>query len=222
MNTVLKLVATLVAASACASASAGVVTFDSFLPDVFTNGDTLVAGDQRITVRGQGGFDGAVVNGSNPASCDIAVCPSGNQTNYFVGLNDGGFSFDLGGSQFSLQSIDFGFVLPLDVQLGFSVGKLIATANDGTTAMQDFSLQDGNGDYRFTRWNFGSDFADIRFSQVTFNACLYDGSGACVNPAMNQAQFAVDNLAFVPEPGSLPLVALSMAGMLLAYRRQSV
>jgi hypothetical protein len=121
---------------------------------------------------------------------------------------------------FGLQSIDFGFILPVNTLVGFSVGKLILTTNDGATASKDFGLQDGNGKYNFSRWDFGSDFAPARFTEATFQACLYDGTGACVNPANYQAQFAVDNLTYVPEPGSLSLVGLSLAGMLAAYRRR--
>jgi hypothetical protein len=225
MKTIAKLAMALAVASACASVSAAVMTtgtidFESFMPGIYTNGDTLVQDTARITVHGQNVFDGALVNGRDPSSCDVAVCPAGNGTNYYAALNDGGFSFDLSGSQFGLASIDFGFILPVDALVGFSVGKLIATANDGTTASQDFGMQDGNGDYRFTRWNFGNDFNQVRFTEVSFSACLYDGNGDCVNPAMYQAQFAVDNLTYVPEPGSLPLMALSMGGMLLAYRRR--
>lgn len=224
MKKVLKLGMAIAIASACASASAGVglVTFESFLPGIYTNGDTMVDGVAQITVRGQGGFDGALINGRDPSSCDLAVCPSGNATNYYTSLNDGGFSFSssTGEGGFGLTSIDFGFVLPVNALIDFSVGRLVATANDGTTLSRDFSAQDANGSFRFTTWNFGTEFSQGHFSEVSFNACLYDGTGACVNPAGNQAQFAVDNLAFVPEPGSLSLVGLSLAGMLGAYRRR--
>ncbi|SFD07003.1 NF038120 family PEP-CTERM protein [Massilia yuzhufengensis] len=223
MKKFVKLAVMAAIASACASASAGVVTFETFLPGIYTNGEQLVNDDQQITVRGQGGFDGALINGRDPSSCDLAVCPAGNSTNYYTALNDGGFSFSLlSGNTFGLSSIDFGFVLPIDMVLNFSVGKLMLMTNDGTTASRDFSLQNAGGDYTFTRWNFGNTFSQGAFSEVTFSACLYDGLGDCVNPAGNQAQFAVDNLAFVPEPGTVALVSLSLMGMLGARRRKSV
>lgn len=220
MKKTVKLAVAMAVASACVSASAGIVTFESSLPGIYSNGDMLDEGDAHITVLGQGGFDGALVNGRDPASCELAVCPVGDDTNYYAGLNDGGFRFSLGGYHFGLSSIDFGFILPIDTQIDFSVGKLIAIANDGTIGSHDFGAQNSNGEYTFARWNFGSDFNQVRFTNVTFIACLYDGNGNCVNPAGNQAQFAVDNLAYVPEPGSLPLMALSLGGMLLAYRRR--
>jgi hypothetical protein len=223
MKTILKAAIAMAVASVCASASAGiaVVTFETLDPGIYSGGDVLEAGPQRITVRGENMFDGAVINGRDPSSCDVAVCPSGNNTNYYAALNDGGFSFGMANqAAFGLQSIDFGFILPVNTLVGFSVGKLILTTNDGATASKDFGLQDGNGKYNFSRWDFGSDFAPARFTEATFQACLYDGTGACVNPANYQAQFAVDNLTYVPEPGSLSLVGLSLAGMLAAYRRR--
>lgn len=221
MKTIIKLATAMAVASACSAASASsinVQTFETFMPGIYTNGEVLVDGAQQLTVRGQGGFDGALINGRDPNSCDLAVCPTGNQTNYYAGLNDGGFTFNFGGSAYRLASIDFGFILPLDMLVGFSVGKLVATGSDGTVVARDFALQNGAGDYTFETWNFGNSFGNL--TEVTFNACLYNGAGACVNPAGNQAQFAVDNLTYVPEPGTLPLLGLSLAGMLAAFRRR--
>jgi hypothetical protein len=221
MKKIVSLAVAMAFASVCASASAGVVTFETFGPGIYSNGDVLTDDGQTITVRGQGGFDGALINGSDQFSCDIAVCPAGNSSMYYAGLNDGAVSFGFSGNTFNLTSIDFGFILPVGQLVNFTVGQLIATANDGSTVSQDFSLQNPvSGDYAFTRWNFGGAFAQSRFTEVTFNACLYTGAGTCVNPAGNQAQFAIDNISFVPEPGSLPLVALSLVGLLAAARRR--
>lgn len=221
MKKIVSLAVAMAFASACTSAWAGVVTFETFAPGIYTNGEVLTDGARTITVRGQGGFDGAIINGSDPFSCDIAVCPSGNSSMYYAGLNDGAVSFGFSGDTFNLTSVDFGFILPVDLQLSFSVGRLIATGNDGSTVSQEFSLQNPiTGEFGFMHWNFGGAFAQSRFTEVTFSACLYTDSGACVNPADNQAQFAIDDITFVPEPGSLPLVALSLAGMLAACRRR--
>jgi hypothetical protein len=209
------------AASVCGLASAGVLTFDNFDSGIYSNGDMLTDGAATVTVRGQGGFDGAVINGSDPTSCEVAVCPAGNLSKYYAGLNDGGVSFGLGGDSFNLSGIDFGFILPIDALIGFTVGQLVVTGNDGTSIAKDFALQNAStGDYSFAHWNFDGLFGNTRFTEVTFTACLYTDAGACVNPANNQAQFALDNIAFVPEPASLPLVALSLAAMLAVCRRR--
>ena len=219
MKKIVSLAIVMTVATVCASASAGVVTFEGFAPGIYANGDLLTDGARQITVRGQNGFDGAIIDGTDPNSCDIAVCPAGSV--YYAGLNDGAVSFGFSGNTFNLSGVDFGFILPVSAIVGFTVGQLVVTANDGSSVSRDFALQDAStGLYEFMHWDFDGAFRQSRFTEVTFSACLYDGTGACVNPAANQAQFALDNIAFVPEPGSLPLFALSLAGMLAAFRRK--
>ena len=220
MKKIVSLAIAMAVATVCAPASAGVVTFEGFAPGIYTSGDVLTDGAQVITVRGQNGFDGAIIDGTDPNSCAIAVCPAGSM--YYAGLNDGAVSFGFSGNTFNLSGVDFGFLLPVSQIVNFSVGQLLVTANDGSSVSRDFALQDATtGLYGFTHWDFDGAFRQSRFTEVTFSACLYDGTGACLNPAGNQAQFALDNIAFVPEPGSLPLIALSLAGMLAACRRKS-
>ncbi|MES2757492.1 MAG: NF038120 family PEP-CTERM protein [Pseudomonadota bacterium] len=221
MKKIISLAVAMAFAGACGVASAGTVTFETFGPGIYSNGDLLVDGQQTLTVRGQGGFDGATLDGSDPTACFIGVCPVGNSSIYYAGLNDGAVSFGLSGSLFNLTSVDFGFILPAPAEVFGPVGQLIVTGNDGTSVSQDFGLQNGNGDFAFARFDFAGAFAMGRFTEATFSACLYTGNGnECVNPAGNQAQFAIDNITFVPEPGSLPLVALSLVGMLAASRRR--
>lgn len=221
MKKIVTLAVAMAFASVCSSASADVVTFEAFGPGIYSNGDVLPNGAQMITVRGQGGFDGAIINGSDPTSCEIAVCPAGNSSNYYAGLNDGGVSFSLSGGLFNLTGLDFGFILPLGGLVDFAVGQLMVTGNDGTMISKDFALQDPiTGQYGFAHWDFDGAFSLARFTEVTFSACLYTNANTCVLPAGNQAQFALDNISYVPEPGSLPLLALSLAGMFAAYRRR--
>lgn len=220
MKKIVSSVVVIAVATACASASASIVTFEGFVPGIYTNGDVLTDGTSQITVRGQNGIDGAILDGTDPNRCDIAVCPAGSI--YYAAFNDGAVSLGFGGNTFLLKGVDFGFILPVNAIVGSSVGQLIIRANDGSSVSQDFAPQDAKtGLYGFTHWDVDALFGRSRFTEVTFSACLYDGNGACVNPSANQAQFALDNIvAVVPEPGSLPLVALSLAGMLVVCRRQ--
>ncbi len=207
-------------AAACSTASAGMVTFESFVPGIYTNGDMNVNGKQIITTVGQGGFDGAIINGSDPFSCDIAVCPSGNSSNYYAGLNDGGMSLTNLGGATQLRGLDFGFILPVDAVLNFAVGRLVIIANDGTMISREFDLQGADGKYGFAHWNIDGLFSHTGSKEFTFIACLYTSGGECVNPANNQAQFAIDNIAYVPEPATMSLFGISILGMLAAARRR--
>jgi hypothetical protein len=206
-------------AAACSTASASIVTFESFTPGIFSNGDTNVNGKQIITTLGQGGFDGAIINGADPFSCDIAVCPSGNSSHYYAGLNDGGMSLTNLGGATQLRGLDFGFILPVDAVLSFAVGRLVVIDNEGAMISREFNLQDKNGKYSFAHWNIGGLFGHTGSTQFTFLACLYTDSGECVNPANNQAQFAIDNID-VPEPATVSLFGISILGMLAAARRR--
>lgn len=207
---------------ACSTAFAGggFITFDATAPSIFTNGDVTVDGLGVITTLGNGGFDGQI---DGVGGC-VVVCPVGNATQFYSALNDGGLNVKLSGGGLSMLGLDFGFVVPVPVIVAGSVGKLVVTGFDangvGTMISQDFSAQDANGDFGFTHWDFASSFANTWFSSVNINACLYDANGDCVNPANNLAEFAVDNIAFLPEPGSLALAGVSLAGLLAAGRRR--
>jgi hypothetical protein len=213
----------LAAALACSAASAGggTITFESLIPVVLSGGDVSTEGPAVITTLGSNIFDGAI---ATSASCDIAVCPGGNAGQFYAALNDGGLNVTLGEGGLSLTGLDFGFILPLDGVLNFSVGKLVVTGLDAlggsTTISRDFDLQDAQGNFNFSHWDFDSSFASGWFQSVTISSCLYDGNNDCVNPAGNQAQFAVDNIAYLPEPGSLALAGVSLAGLLAAGRRR--
>lgn len=204
-----------------ASANVGYITFDNTSQNIYTNGDTFTDGAGVLTTVGQGGFDGAVVDSS---SCFLAVCPVGNDSQFYAGLNDGGLKVTLGAELLHMTSLDFGFVLPLPKLLGASVGQLLLTGVDAlggiTTLSKNFGLQDGNGDFGFEHWALDAAFTAVGFKSVTISACLFDDKGGCVNPAGNQAQFAVDNIGFVPEPAGLALVGVSLAGLLAAGRRR--
>ena len=213
---------------ACAAASAGVVTFESFAPTIYSGGDMFGSGNDKLTVLGPGGVNGAIVQGSDPSNCTILACPVGNASRYFTGLNDGGLSFMRTDTAILLSSLDFGFLIPVDGSVVGPVGQLQITGIDrmGTTTKiaKNFSNQNADGKFAFSRWDISGTFAQTRFTQVAFNACLYLTDGSCSFDSeftMNQAQFAIDNIAFVPEPASMALVAVSLGGLFAVRRRKS-
>ena len=175
------------------------------------------------------GTAGGVYNGGQ--GCGDTPCPGGNTSNFYVGLNDGAVTVaNNERPQFRISSLDFGFLAPLPGLDDGVWGQLrltgyLAAGGTITTAL-DFAGQNASGDFMFKNWTLDTAFASSFLNSLNVSACLFDGTGACVNsidaPAMNQAQFAIDNLVVdVPEPAVPALLMLGALGMALSARRRA-
>lgn len=229
----------LIAALCCAApAYADVVNFETLAPAAYTSGETLgEAGYSMLLVEGPLGAEvgavsgtGAIIDSSNPFSCDIIGCPAGGAGNYLMVTNDGAVRFSRPGqlSGFTVTGFDFAFVPPAPVGPG-NYGQLhLAGVNwqgQAISANLDFPGQNGNGSFLFGAASLDAAFRANVFSSLTISACIWDANDVCSNslesPAMNQAQFALDNLALnaVPEPASFLLAALGLGALGLSRRR---
>lgn len=178
------------------------------------------------------GLVGAQIQSNNAFACTITACPSGGTGNYYAGLNDGALTLTstLANSWFQLRGLSFAFIAPTPGQPDFSFGRLllsgITSAGASITDSRDFPGQDAGGNFTFASFGVDSAFSSSVLRSLTINACLYDEFGDCLavrDFTQNQAQFGVDNisLAEVPEPATIGLMLLGVAGLSAARRRRT-
>ena len=223
----------IVAVSAIAS-SAWAIDFEDVSPSIYGGGDTFTTEGFQATVlsaTSDTGLSGVIVDGSDPTSCFIVDCPSGDASHYFIGVNDGGVDFTAVDSPagFQAQSFDASFVAPVaGTSLPEPVARLrvfgyAAGTNDFLEATFTLPGQGSDGTFSFTDFSLaGTSLSGVTLSSFGVYACLIDG-GRCDSPAANQAQFALDNLVLtpVPEPSTFALFALGLLPLLARARRRS-
>jgi hypothetical protein len=226
------------AASYSPAAFAEIIDFEDTTRVALVGGESTASGVYRFLAAdgplaqaaGVRGAAGAVYNGT--LGCGDTPCPSGNASNFYAGLNDGSvWMTNNRHSQFSVSSLDFGFLAPVFNVADGIYGQLRLTgylSGGGTIAAAlDFAGQDAGGDFMFTNWILSPAFSGASLGALEISACVFDGSGACNNSldalAFNQAQFAIDNLdaTDLPEPAMPAMLALGALGMALSARRRA-
>lgn len=225
------------AAFASPAALAGAIDFEDSILTTIDGSQSLTSRGYRFTAEdspiaqyyGATGAAGGVYSGAQ--GCGDTPCPAGNASRFYVGVNDGSVTVtNTERPTFRIAGLDFGFLAPLPGLEDGIWGQLRLTgylAGGGSIATAlDFAGQNADGDFMFKNWMLDAAFSNTFLNSLNISACWYDGSGACVNsadsPAMNYAQFAIDNLNVnVPEPTAPALLMLGALGMALTARRRA-
>lgn len=162
------------------------------------------------------------------ASCFIATCPSGNETQFYQGFNDSRVSLARSDGQvFQLLGFDAGFIAPVPLEPLTDAGALQmhAVTADGHAIDRTFlfSLSGEDGAVPFASYGSLQQPLDNMgwLRSVELYACTWDADNSCSNPNQNLGQFALDNLVLqpVPEPSTLALAALGLGALAWRSRR---
>ena len=216
---------------------AAVIDFESIGPSIYGGTETLSENGYTMTVidtpaagTAGTGFAGAV---GDPFVCAIAACPTGNASQFYMGVNDGSLKLARSDNAvFQVSSIDYAFLAPVGGLPSFSWGQLtlLGTRADGSTvsAAYDFPVLNALGNSPFVTTSLSA-FGNVSLNSLVISSCLFDGAGGCHSPlagSENQAQFAFDNLnvtavAPVPEPETYAMMGLGLGLVGLLSRRRA-
>jgi hypothetical protein len=234
-----RLLSALAVSAACAlPAQATVLTFDNGLDTSLAPFAPLLTHESEMTQHGywidmfstkagrtNADLVGALVDGTDVNNtCAGLVCPNNNSTRFLAALNDG--LPDIGkldGTAFYLKSFDASFIAAQgDLILPTSLALVVVgyDAVGDVVAQEDFFLPGPvAGAFRFGTYTAGTALANARIFELAFWGYACTTATTCTR-TLDKAQFALDNITVVPEPSSVALVGLALAGLFVA-RRQS-
>jgi hypothetical protein len=195
--------------------------------DINAHGSFLLGSFSNSAAALPGELVGAYIDGSDSLACPGGACPVNNPTSYYGALNDGYVDIVRSdGLAFHVGSFDASFIGAFPGNNYPAIAGLLRVLGfreNGSTRSQDFLLAGPDGDgFKFQHFTPTVSFQAEYFTEVIFYGFTCNATGNCNAFSTNRGQFALDNLNFVPEPGSFALLGAGMLGLMgLRRRRQA-
>lgn len=226
----LKSIIAAAALSTCAAAQADVtLNFEGDAPGIVFAGQQTYIDNYWIETYGgtlTTDLAGVITDGSDRYACDTPLsCPVNNKSKYLSLLNDSYFYFGLeDDSKFKVTGLQASFI---------GAGQASFPATSGILQLQGYSANGAavggalqlalsgptNGAFNFANYSTGA-FGNQLVSYVLVLGFACDASGNC-NRNSNLSNFAIDNIVTVPEPTTLALLGLGLAGFGVSRRRRA-
>jgi hypothetical protein len=226
--------AALVAAAAVAApAHADVIGFEGYSgivggTEVWTESGYNVGFYANVAGGGAGTLVGQFFN-NDDSTCDSAsmACPVGHAGTYYGALNDSYIDIwsDIN-RPFYFKSFDAGFIGGNPNLSSYpavpALVRVQAFKADGSYLTQDFALpRAATGGFQFGHFDTTGAFANTYFVEALVFGLVCNNAGSCSAFNSDRAQFGIDNIALVPEPGTIAMLGLGLMGLLGARRRKS-
>ena len=200
--------------------------------DEFYQGQYWIDPFSNSAVAQPGDLVGALIDGADLANtCFGITCPVNNATHFYAGLNDGALVLGsmVKGQTFKVKSFDASFIGAEGATLPSVAGLLrlqghLADGSGSITQTYQLPGLDQAGNLNFYSYNTVDAFANAEFDYMYVFSFSCDSTGLCAAFQTDQGQFAIDNIdltSTIPEPVSLALVALGLAGIGVIRRRQA-
>jgi hypothetical protein len=226
--------AALVAAAALAApAHAEVIGFEGYAgpvggTEVWNEGNYSIGFYANVPDGGAGSLVGQFVDGDY-STCDSGsmACPVGHAGTYYGALNDSYIDIVSDTiAAFSIKSFDASFIGSSPVLGSYpsipALLRLQGILADGSYLLQDFALGGATaGGFTFGHYDTTGTFASTEFVEVLAFGLVCDASGSCSGFNSNRAQFGIDNINAVPEPGTFAMLGLGLMGLAGARRRRN-
>jgi len=224
-----------VTATLAASAQAANIGFEGYLgpvggTEVWQEGNYNVGFYANQADGGEGYLVGQFIDGIE-SSCDSSsmACPVGHAGTYYGALNDSYIDiWTQDDTAFRVAAFDAAFI-GSSPSLGSypaipALVRLQGFLADGSYLLQDFQLTGATpAGFQFGRFETTGAFAQTAFVELLAFGLVCNATGSsCTAFNTNRAQFGIDNIELnaVPEPGTVAMLGLGLAGLVGARRRK--